>query len=449
MVVAELPRRAKTKGSVSARTTELGGRPAMLVEFDTRRRRGAIRQRDGDTLADAARAALAAEIPLVIAIASSGADVNEGVAALHGWGSAAREFVRCSGTVPIVAIVCGPALSGPALLLGLSDVVVMTDTAYAFVSGPQMIRDYTGVEIAKEALGGAGPATASNGCASLVVGDREEALDAVGDLLALLPSHVDQEPPRWDTADPPHRSCPGLEEIIPTAATGSYDIRDVLERVVDDGYLLELKPNWATNLVTALATVDGHPVGLVANQPTSIAGTLDIKSSQKGAGFVSLCDAFNLPLITFIDTPGFYPGKDLEWRGMIRQGAQLAFAYARATVPRVAVTLRKSYGGAYIVMDSKHMGNDVMLAWPTAEIAVMGARGAIEILHRGATPEERTALESSYEERLLNPYVAAARGSVDRVIEPSDTRSEIAEALAMLATKRERLRPRRHDNSPL
>lgn len=449
MAVAELSIRAKTKGAVSARTTELAGRPAVLVEFDTRRRRGAISQTDGDTLAEAARAALAAKIPLVIALASSGADVNEGVAALHGWGSAARELVRCSGTVPIVCIVCGPALSGPALLLGLTDVVVMTDNAYAFVSGPQMIRDYTGVEIAKEALGGPGRATASNGCASMVVGDRDDALDAVGELLALLPSHVDQEPPRWNIADSPHRRCPELEEIIPAAATGSYDVRDVLERVVDDGFLLELKPSWATNLVTALATIDGYPVGLVANQPISIAGTLDIKSSQKGASFVSLCDAFNLPLITFIDTPGFYPGKDLEWRGMIRHGAQLAFAYARATVPRVAVTLRKSYGGAYIVMDSKHMGNDVMLAWPTAEIAVMGARGAIEILHRDTTDEERATLESSYEERLLNPYVAAARGSVDRVIEPSETRSEIAAALGMLVTKRERLRLRRHDNSPL
>jgi propionyl-CoA carboxylase beta chain len=219
--------------------------------------------------------------------------------------------------------------------------------------------------------------------------------------------------------------------------------------IVDDGHLLEPRSEWASNLVTALATIGGRPVGLVANQPQSVAGTLDIGASQKGARFVAFCDAFNLPLVTLVDTSGFYPGKDLEWRGMIRYGAQMAFAYARATVPRVCVTLRKSYGGAYIVMDSRYMGNDLMLAWPSAEIAVMGARGAVEILHRDAEGDERAALEASYEERLLNPYIAAERGSVDRVIEPAETRAELASALEMLSGKRERLPRRRHDNMPL
>lgn len=237
--------------------------------------------------------------------------------------------------------------------------------------------------------------------------------------------------------------------MMPSSSSGSYDVKDTARLIADDGELLELRASFAPNLVTALATIGGRPVGLVGNQPLAMAGTLDIPASQKGARFVAFCDAFNLPLVTLVDTPGFYPGKDLEWRGMIRHGAQLAFAYARATVPRVCVTLRKSYGGAYIVMDSKYMGNDVALAWPSAEIAVMGAKGAVEILHRRSDPAERPRLEADYEERLLNPYRAADRGSVDAVIDPADTRREVAAALRMLEAKRERLVARRHDNSPL
>jgi propionyl-CoA carboxylase beta chain len=229
---------------------------------------------------------------------------------------------------------------------------------------------------------------------------------------------------------------------------GSYDVRDVIRAVVDDGDVLEVRPRWAPNLVTLFATIGGRPVGIVGNQPLAIAGTLDIPASQKGARFVAFCDAFNLPIVTFVDTPGFYPGKDLEWRGMIRHGAQLVFAYGRATVPRICVILRKSYGGAYIVMDSKTMGNDLCLAWPGAELAVMGAKGAVEILHRRATPEERLAHERDYEARLLNPYIAAERGYVDAVIDPADTRSMVAGALELLSSKRERLQARKHDNSP-
>ncbi len=219
--------------------------------------------------------------------------------------------------------------------------------------------------------------------------------------------------------------------------------------MADDGSVIELRAGWAPNLVTALASVDGVPVGMVANQPQHLAGTLDIAASQKGARFVSFCDAFNLPIVTFVDTPGFQPGKDLEWRGMIRHGAQLAFAYAAATVPRICVTLRKSYGGAYIVMDSRYMGNDVAFAWPTAEIAVMGAKGAVEILHRNAADSERAALEEDYAARLLNPYRAAERGSVAAVIDPVDTRREVAHALALLSSKREDMPRNRHGNTPL
>jgi len=271
----------------------------------------------------------------------------------------------------------------------------------------------------------------------------------VDDLLSLLPSSSDQAPPLLSVSDPIDRPVPEAGETIPDTPTGAYDVRDVITSVVDDGWFQELRPSFAPNIVTGFATIGGISVGVVANQPMAIAGTLDIPSSQKGARFVAFCDAFNLPLVTFVDTSGFYPGKDLEWRGMIRYGAQLAFAYARATVPRVNVTLRKSYGGAYIVMDSKYMGNDLVFAWPSAEIAVMGAKGAVEILHRKASIDERADLEAAYEERLLNPYVAAQRGSVDAVITPESTRSEVASTLQLLQNKREVLPTRRHDNTPL
>jgi acetyl-CoA carboxylase carboxyltransferase component len=242
---------------------------------------------------------------------------------------------------------------------------------------------------------------------------------------------------------------PEAGDVLPASPNASYDVRQVARVLVDDGDVFELRAGWAPNLVTALASIGGHAVGIVANQPMSIAGTLDIPASQKGAGFVAFCDSFNLPIITLVDTPGFYPGKDLEWRGMIRHGAQLAFAYARATVPRISVTLRKSYGGAYIVMDSKTMGSDLALAWPMAEIAVMGAKGAVQILHRRADEDEQLRREAEYEERLLNPYVAADRGLVDAVIDPTETRRELAAALDLLAAKREHLVGRFHDNTPL
>ncbi len=447
--MTQFPLRARTPGTITARIDQIGGRPAVVVESIDTDKRGALNQADGDDIASAARAAREAKVPLVMILASSGADVDEGVSALHGWGRAAKELIKSSGVIPLIAVADGPAVSGPALFLGLCDHVVMTDQSYAFLSGPAMVRQFTGVPITTGELGGSGAHARSSGLASLRAPDRDAAMGAVGELLALLPSNNDELAPHWETDDPPDRLVPEVGDLMPTTSTGSYDVRDVLRSVVDDGEILELREAWATNLVTALATIGGAPVGIVANQPQSLAGTLDITASQKGARFVAFCDAFNLPLITFVDTPGFYPGKDLEWRGMIRKGAQLAFAYARATVPRICVVLRKSYGGAYIVMDSKNMGSDLVLAWPTAEIAVMGARQASEILHRRESPERREQLESEYSERLLNPYVAAERGSVDAVIEPADTRAQVAAGLAMLASKREHLVGRRHDNFPL
>ena len=446
--VPDLGLRTRTGGSVAFAVRQLGDRRVMVVEVEGEDR-GALRPADGENLAIAARTARDQRLPLVCFMASSGAAIDEGVGAVHGWGTAAREFVACSGVVPTIFCVTGPTVSGPALLLGLADLVVMVDDTYAFVSGPHMVRQFTGEDLSNEGLGGTTMHERTSGVAHFTVADRTEADDLVTELLSFLPDHNDQIPAGWACADPVDRLTPEAGDLIPDTPTGSYDVRDVLACLVDDGHLLEPRAQWAPNLVTAFASIGGRPVGLVANQPQSVAGTLDIAASQKGGRFVAFCDAFNLPLVTFVDTSGFYPGKDLEWRGMIRYGAQMAFAYARATVPRVCVTLRKSYGGAYIVMDSRYMGNDLMLAWPSAEIAVMGAKGAVEILHRDADEDERAGLVAAYEERLLNPYIAAERGSVDRVIEPAETRSELAAALDVLAGKRERLPRRRHDNSPL
>jgi acetyl-CoA carboxylase carboxyltransferase component len=382
-------------------------------------------------------------------LASSGADVHDGVAALHGWGGAARALAACSGVVPVLLAVTGPTVSGPALLLGMADVVVLTEEASAYVVGPGAVAAFTGEQLSVEALGGPGTHRRTSGVASAVVSDEDHALDLLGSVLAHLPQSCDEEPPLWPTADPVDRLVPEAGRTIPPTATGSYDVRVVARAVVDDGELLELRAGWAPNLVTALATVGGRSIGVVANQPLALAGTLDIPASQKGARFVAMCDAFNLPLVTLVDTPGFFPGKDLEWRGMIRHGAQLVGAYARATVPRVCIVLRKAYGGAYIVMDSKDMGNDVCLAWPNAEMAVMGAGGAVQILHRRADVETQRRLEDEYAATLLTPWVAAERGLVDAVIDPADTRAEVAAALEALATKREVLPQRSHDNLPL
>jgi acetyl-CoA carboxylase carboxyltransferase component len=421
----------------------------VIVDLGTADQPAPLSADDGLKLAVAAFTARQQHLPLVCHLNSSGAPPDAGVDALHGWGVAARELTRCSGVVPTVFCVRHTAVAGSALLLGLADFVVMVESSYAYVSGPRMVQEYTGVPIDNDTLGGAARHARTSGVASFVVPDTETADDVMGELLTLLPRHCDEAPPIVATSDPVHRSLPDAGALIPSTPTGSYDVRAIIADVVDDGIVTELRRGWADNLVTAFASVGGNPVGVVANQPQSLAGTLDIAASQKGARFVAFCDAFNIPLLTFVDTPGFQPGKDLEWRGMIRHGAQLAFAYARASVPRICITLRKSYGGAYIVMDSKYMGNDLSFAWPSAEIAVMGAKGAVEIVHRRAEPGERALLEQQYEERLLNPYVAAERGSIDMVIDPAATRTEVASALQALLSKRETLPRRTHDNIPL
>ncbi len=442
------PVRARVAGSVHSSVEEVEGRPVFVVRTTSDVRRGALGTEDGATIREAATAACTLRIPIVLVLASSGADVSEGVAALHAWGGAARALARCSGVVPFLTVVTGPALSGPAFLVGLSDLTVMTEDAYAYVSGPAMVEEFTGVRLGARQLGGAAVHARRSGVCALEAASEDHALEEAATVLAMLPAHTDELPPARPPAEDEPPEDPLLRTLVPDRATSSYDVRKVVERLADEE-VVELWTRWSPQIVTALGRMGGHPVGFVANQPQALAGTLDISASQKGARFVRFCDAFNLPLVTLVDTPGFLPGKDLEWRGMIRHGAELAFAYSEATVPRVSVILRKAYGGAYIVMDSKGLGNDLCYAWPGAEIAVMGAEGAVQILHRGADPARRDALREEYAERYLTPWAAAERGYVDDVIDPARTRSVLLRALGALRTSRERLPGRKHTGGPM
>jgi acetyl-CoA carboxylase carboxyltransferase component len=413
---------------------------------------GALGPVEGAVIARLVAQAVEAGVPIVGVLDTGGADVRHGVASLHAWGRVAHALSAASGVVPVCLVVTGACVSGPALLLGLADVVVLTDDAVAYVSGPATVEAFTGVELTRPELGGAAVHSGRSGVAHLTAPDEAAALDLVTDVLSFLPPNVAEVPPVWPSTDPAERRCDGAATVVPSDPMAPYDVRHLLAEVVDDGDVLELRPGHAPNVVTALARLAGRPVGIVANQPNHLAGTLDIGASSKAAGFVRWCDAFGLPLVTFVDTPGFLPGVEQEWRGMIRHGAELVHAYAMATVPRLCVVVRKAYGGAYIVMDSKGMGNDLCVSWPAAELAVMGAAGAVQVLHGrrlGSDAESRAALEADYAARHCTPQVALERGYVDRLVDPADTRTVLANGLRALAAKRERLPRRKHDNSPL
>lgn len=455
---ARLPIAVQREGAVRAELCELEGQLVGFFRLEGGKHRGAIGPAEGDTLRRLVMAAVDAGVPIVGVMATSGADVTEGVASLDAWGSVARALSQASGIVPIVLVVTGPCVSGPALLLGLADIVVMTIDAFAYVSGPSMVAGFTGVTIGHAGLGGASVHAVNSGVASIVTDDEDDAMMVVADVLSYLPDNNLSEPPIHATADPVDRRCTHAAAVVPKVATASYDVRDVIADVADADSVLELRPYHAANLVTTLGRVGGTPVGFIANQPAQLAGTIDIQASQKGASFVQWCDAFNVPLVSIVDTGGFQPGKELEWRGMIRHGAELVHAYAEATVPRVSVILRKAYGGAYIVMDSKALGSDLCVAWPNAEIAVIGAEAAVEVLYRRrlaaieddeARVAERIALEEEYFDRLCSAALAVERGLIDEVIDPSSTRAVIAAALRSLHHKRDHPPRRRHSNSPL
>ncbi|WP_336920899.1 acyl-CoA carboxylase subunit beta [Aquipuribacter sp. SD81] len=396
---------------------------------------------------------------------SGGARIQEGVVALALYAEIFRRNVHSSGVVPQVSLIMGPCAGGAVYSPAITDFTVMVDqTSHMFITGPDVIRTVTGEVVTMEDLGGARSHNSRSGNAHYMASDEDDAIEYVRDLLSFLPSNNLEPAPVSEPADDPASLQPregdaALDTLVPDSANQPYDMHAVIEAVVDDGHFLETQPLFAPNILCGFARVDGHPVGIVANQPMQLAGTLDIDASEKAARFVRTCDAFNVPVLTFVDVPGFLPGTDQEWNGIIRRGAKLLYAYAEATVPMVTVITRKAYGGAYCVMGSKHLGADLNLAWPTAQIAVMGAQGAANILYRGALAaageqgEDVEALRqqkiTEYEDTFANPYVAAERGYVDAVIEPSETRVEIVKAMRLLRTKRETLPPKKHGNIPL
>ncbi|MEU6355975.1 acyl-CoA carboxylase subunit beta [Streptomyces sp. NPDC047072] len=398
--------------------------------------------------------ALKTGCPVVGLNDGGGARIQEGVASLALYAELVRRNVQASGVIPQISVVLGPCAGGAAYSPAITDFTVMVDGAsHMFVTGPDVIEAVTGERTSAEELGGARASNSVNGNAHFLAADEKEALDTVRDLLSYLPANNLERPPSYSPVAPP-TGVP-LDEIVPDRLGQAYDMREILRAVVDDGELLEIQELFAPNVICALALVEGSPVGVVANQPLHAAGVLDIDASEKAARFVRFCDAFGLPLLTFADVPGYLSGVRQEQAGIIRRGAKLLYAYAEATVPKVTVVVRKAYGGGYAVMGSKHLGADINLAWPTARIAVMGAEGAVGVLHRrelaaAADPEAlRTRLVAAYESTHGTPYLAAERGYVDAVIAPRDTRDHICRALRALRGKRAPMPQRRHGNIPL
>jgi propionyl-CoA carboxylase beta chain len=387
---------------------------------------------------------------------SGGARIQEGVVSLAGYAEIFWRNVQASGVVPQISLVMGPCAGGAVYSPAITDFVLMVEgSSYMFITGPDVVRTVTGEEVTQEELGGAATHASKSGVAHLVAPDEEACLDDARYLLSFLPQNNLEPAPRDEPSDPVDREAPELDTLVPDNPNKPYDIKDVIAKVVDDGEFLELQPRYAENVVCGFARLGGQSVGVVGNQPRSLAGVLDIASSEKAARFVRTCDAFNVPLVTFVDVPGFLPGTAQEWGGIIRHGAKLLYAYAEATVPKLAVITRKAYGGAYDVMSSKHIRADFNFAWPTAEVAVMGPEGAVNIVFRGELadaedPEARRAeLIADYRERFANPYTAAERGYVDEVIDPRRTRPVLIDALRTAATKREPRPRRKHGNIPL
>jgi propionyl-CoA carboxylase beta chain len=394
--------------------------------------------------------------PIVGLNDSGGARIQEGVVSLAGYADIFLRNTLASGVVPQISAIMGPCAGGAVYSPAITDFTIMVEgTSYMFVTGPDVIRTVTHEGVTKEALGGAMAHNAKSGVAHFAAADDRECLALVRDLLSYLPSNNLDDPPRGRSADPVDREDAALDRLVPAQPNQPYDIHDLIRAVVDDGVFLEVHRYFAANIVTGFARLGGRPVGVVANQPAVLAGCLDIDASVKGARFVRCCDAFNIPLITFEDVPGFLPGVQQEHGGIIRAGAKLLYAFAEATVPKITVITRKAYGGAYCVMASKHIRTDFNYAYPTAEIAVMGPAGAVNILYRrelqaAADPEAvRAQLVEEFRERLANPFVAASRGYVDEIIQPRQTRPKLIAALASCENKRDRNPPRKHGNIPL
>ena len=441
-------------------TGTIDGRPVAVFSQDATVFGGALGEVYGEKIIKVMDFAAKVGCPMVGINDGGGARIQEGVVALGLYGEIFVRNVRSSGVIPQISLVMGPSAGGAVYSPALTDFVVMVDgTSNMFITGPDVIKTVTGEDVAMEDLGGGRAHNTRSGVAHYLGSDEEDAISYVKELLSFLPSNNLSEPPSFPAEQSEDRTETDreLDTIVPDSPNTPYDVHGVIERVLDEGEFLEVHALFAPNIVVGFGRVDGRSVGIVANQPTQFAGCLDIDASEKASRFVRTCDAFNVPVLTFVDVPGFLPGTEQEWNGIIRRGAKLIYAYAEATVPKVTVITRKAYGGAYDVMGSKHLGADVNLAWPTAQIAVTGAAGAVSILYRkelnGLEGDElaarRAELQQEYEDTLANPYIAADRGYIDGVIAPSETRRHISRALRALATKREAVPPRKHGNIPL
>jgi len=437
---------------------EVDGRPVCAFAQDATVFGGALGEAHAMKIVKIMDTARRAGVPIVGLDDSGGARIQEGVMSLGGYGEVFFRNVLLSGVVPQLSLILGPCAGGAVYSPAITDFVIMTKrTGQMFITGPDVVRAVTGEEVTMEALGGAETHAGVSGVSHFTADSEKDAIALARRILGYLPLNNLEDPPTASPTAPPHSAAAELARVVPEAANAEYDVHAVIDRVVDPGSFLEVQPAWAPNIVIAFARLEGRPVGVVANNPQRLAGTLDINASSKAARFVRFCDAFNLPLLTLVDVPGFLPGTAQEHGGIIRHGAKLLYAYAEATVPMMTVILRKAYGGAYDVMCSKHLGGDLNLAWPTAEIAVMGAEGAVNILFRrdlekGTAEEQeklRARLTDDYRREFLNPYLAAERGYIDDVIDPAETRARLVAGLRLLASKRDDRPGRKHGNIPL
>ena len=438
------------------------GRPVAVYAQDFTTFGGSLGEVAGDKIIKVMELAMRSGMPCIGMLDSGGARIQEGVVALGKYGEIFRLNTQASGVIPQISIIMGPAAGGAVYSPALTDFVVMVDkTSQMFVTGPDVIKTVTGEDVGMEELGGAHTHNTRSGVAHYLAEDEDDALDYVRTLLSYLPDNNMADVPvyessfEWETTD----SDRVLNTIIPDSANQPYDIHQVISRIVDNGQFIEVQPLFAPNILIGFGRLEGRTVGVIANQPSQMAGTLNIEAGEKASRFVRFCDAFSIPILTLVDVPGYLPGTDQEWEGVIRRGAKLLYAYAEATVPLVTVILRKAYGGAYIVMGSKQLGADVNLAWPTAEIAVMGGQGAVNILYRGEikraeeagedVAEVRKRLANEYTYDVASPFLAAERGELDSIIEPAATRVMVAKAFRALRGKRATLPPKKHGNIPL
>ncbi len=394
--------------------------------------------------------------PLIGLNDGAGARIQEGPVSLASYGGIFHRNVQASGVIPQISVILGPCAGGAVYSPAMTDFIFMVkEHSHMFITGPEVVKTVTGEEVTLEELGGAMSHASKSGVATFVGDDEESVLEEVRYLLSFLPANNLEEPPAIASTDDPQRECTELRDLMPASPNIPYDMKTVITSVVDDGDYVEYFPHWAGSITCGFARLDGHPVGIVGNQPMILAGVLDVNSAEKAARFVRTCDSFNIPLVTFVDVPGFLPGVDQEHGGIIRHGAKLLYAYCEATVPRIQVITRKAYGGAYVVMNSKSIGADLAFAWPSAELAVMGPQGAVEIVYRkelAAADDpvtKRVELVDEYTEKFCNPYVAAERGFVDDVIDPAETRIKLVAGLEVLRSKREELPKRKHGNVPL